>query len=469
MIKRNWAPACAGATRSLAAAATMALVGCTVGPDYKRPDVDLPASFGTAQLQTPAAPNWWQAFNDPALDQLIAEALASNQDLRAAAERIEQSRALLGLARSDQFPEATVDASVGRTRASELGSFPLPPDAIETKSHRLVLRASWEIDFWGRYRRATEAARADLVASEAGADAVRASLIADVARGYFALRSLDQRLVTLERDRVGREKSLELQKLRLDAGVVSELEYAQVESDLRTSESLVPTVRQLRVRQESALALLVGRTPRGIMEVAIAPGSPAMPDVAVPAGLPSELLLRRPDLREAEARLHAATARIGVARAAYFPSISLTGYYGGESQSLSDLFSPAARTWSIAGGLIQPIVAAGRIQSGVDLADARAREAEALYRRAIANSFREVRDAIAAQANARDAVEAQARREGALVRSLELARLRYDNGAINLFELLETERRLLLARLDAIEAERDRRNAVVELYIALGA
>ncbi len=417
----------------------------------------------------PASPTWWKVFSDPVLDRLVDEALANSHDLRAAAERIEQARALLGVARADQLPDIGVDASVGRTRASERGSFPLPPEAIETSTYRVVLRAAWELDFWGKFRRASEAARAELAASEAGRDAVRASLLADVSRGYFALRALDRRLTTLERTREGRLKGLELQKLRLDAGLASELEYRQVEADLRTAEALVPALRQLRVRQESALAVLVGRTPRAMFEGAIDRGMPATPAVEVPAGLPSELLLRRPDLREAEARLHAANARIGVARADYFPSITLTGYFGQESTSLSDIFSPSARTWSFAGGLLQPLLSAGRIQSGVDLANARAREAEQLYRRAIANSFRAVRDAIAAQTHARDALTAQAEREAALQRTLELARLRYDNGAISLFELLETERQLLLARLDAIDAERDRRNAIVELYLALGA
>ena len=447
----------------------LTIAGCTLGPDYKRPEVDLPKDFGVAQSPLPAAPTWWGVFADPVLDRLVEEALAQSYDLRAAAERIEQSRALLGVARSAQLPEAGVDASVARNRASELGSFPLPPEFVETTTHRLVLRAAWELDFWGKYRRGTEAARAELAATEAGRDAIRATLVADVARLYFELRAIDRRLETLDRDRLGRVKALELQKVRLDAGMVSELEYRQIESDLRTSEAAVPALRQARVRQESALALLVGRSPRAVFETAIQPGTPATPEVEVPAGLPSELLLRRPDLREAEARLQAANARIGVARAAYFPSISLTGFYGGESQSLGDIFSSSARTWSFAGGLLQPLFAAGRLRSQEELADARAREAAELYRRAIANSFRDVRNAIAAQTNAREALAAQALREQAHARTLELARLRYDNGAISLFEVLETERRLLLARLDAIDAERDRRNAIVELYLALGA
>jgi outer membrane protein, multidrug efflux system len=457
-------------TRALAAIAmASALAGCTVGPDYVRPQVELPATLGVAQSPSPAGERWWSLFQDPVLDRLVDEALAANRDLRVAAHRIDQARAQLGIARADQWPDAGIQYDRSRTRASERGSFPLPPEAIETNTHRLVLRASWELDFWGRYRRASEAARAELAASEAGRDAVRASLIGDVARGYFALRALDRRLESATRTAEGRARALELQQLRLDAGVVSELEYRQVESDLRAAQALVPVIRQQRHEQEGALALLLGRSPRAVMAAAVERGDPATPSVEVPAGLPSDLLLRRPDLRQAEERLRAANARIGVARAAFFPSITLTGYFGGESQSLGDLFSGPSRTWSLAGGLLQPLLESQRIRGGVDLENARTREAAELYLQSIANAFREVRDALAAQGNAREAHAAQRERERALVRTAELARLRYDNGAVSLFEVLEAERQLFAARLEAIDAERNRRNAIVDLYLALGA
>ena len=450
--------------------ATMLLAGCTVGPSYSRPDVDLPKEYGVAQASVPAPQHWWTVFNDPVLDRLVEEALSANRDLRAAAERIEQARAQVAMTRSDQFPSAGVEASKARSRASALGAVEIPPEFLTTNVHRLVLRFSWELDFWGKYRRASEAARADLLANEAGRDAVRSSLVGDVVRGYFELQAIDRRMDVTERTLLGRRKALDLQRMRLDAGVVSELEYRQVESDQRTTEALVPVLRLARIRQEGALALLFGRSPREVYEARVDRGTPVTPLVVeVPAGVPSDLLLRRPDLRAAEARLHAANARIGVARAAYFPKISLTGFYGGESQALGDLFSGPARTWNIAGGLLQPLLASGQIRGGVDLADARTREAAQLYQKAVANAFREVRDAIAAQSYLRDALAAQREREGALIRTLELARLRYDNGTTSLFELLETERQLLLARIEAIGAERDRRDAIVELYLALGA
>ncbi|MGZ5112663.1 MAG: efflux transporter outer membrane subunit [Usitatibacter sp.] len=448
----------------------MILAGCAIGPDYRRPDTQLPKEFAVPQSAQPAPERWWVLFSDPVLDGLVDEALAANHDLKAAAERILQSRAQFAIARSDQWPDVGIDASRSRNRTSQRTNIPLPPDAIESNDNRLVLRASWELDFWGKYRRATEAARAELSASEAGRDAIRASLVGDVTRGYFALRALDRRIEVAQRTLLGRDKALELQKLRLDAGVVSELEYRQVESDLRGAQALVAVLRQQQSQQEGALAVLLGRSPREVFAARIERGTTATPvAVEVPAGVPSDLLLRRPDLRQAEDRLRAANARIGVARAAYFPSITLTGFIGGESQALGDLFTGPARTWNVAAGVLQPLWASGAIKGGVELANARTREAAELYQKAIANAFREVRDAIAAQTNLREAQAAQQQREGALARSLELERLRYDNGTVSLFEVLETERQLLVARQEAIDAERDRRNAIVDLYLALGA
>lgn len=447
----------------------LALAGCAVGPDYARPGTELPKDFAAGQSAVPIAQDWWTLFQDPVLDALVAESLAANRDLAAAAERIEQARAQFVVTRSDQLPAVGIGGGASRDRASEKGSFPPPAESIESSTYRLVLRAAWEIDFWGKYRRATEAARADLAATEAGRDAIRASLVAEVVRGYFALRAIDASLETALRTLEGRRKSLELQGLRQEAGVVSELELRQVESDVAGAQALVPLLERRRTSLEGVLALLAGRSPRAVFEAKLERGSPATPTaVEVPAGLPSELLLRRPDLREAEARLQAANARIGVARAAYFPSITLTGFFGGESQSLSDLFSGPARTWSVAAGLLQPLYGAGQIAAGVDLADARTREAALGYQQAIANAFREVRDAIAAQGQTRDVLLAQRSREKSLARALELARLRYEGGTVSLFDVLETERLLLAVRLEAIDAERDRRNAIVDLYIALG-
>jgi multidrug efflux system outer membrane protein len=459
---RIWATACAGATGLL-------LASCTVGPDYKRPEMDLPKDYGVTQSAAQLPQKWWSVFGDPVLDKFVEEALAANYDLKAAAARIENARGRLAIARAPLTPDVGIRGTVSRDRASALGAAQIPPDFLETQTHRLELAASWELDFWGKYRRGSEAARAELVATEAGAESVRLTLIGDVVRGYFALNALDRRLEVAQRTLAGREKALELQQVRLDAGVVSELEYRQIESDVLGARALVPVIRQARIQQEGALAVLLGRTPRDVMESSIDRGTPGLPSVEVPAGLPSELLLRRPDLRQAEESLHAANARIGVARAAYFPSITLTGFYGGESQALGDLFTAQARTWSIAGGLLQPLFAGGQIRGAVQAAEASTSEAEQVYRKAVANAFREVRDAIAAQSNLREAAVAQRGRETALERTYELARLRYDNGTVSLFDVLDTERQLRLVRLEAIDADRERRGAIVDLYLALGA
>lgn len=457
-------------TRPLLAATLAGLLGaCALGPDYERPAVELPESLGTPQASTPAPQRWWALFGDAALDALIAEALEANRDLRAAAERVEQARAQLEVARAEQIPTARVEASRSRDKATELGSFPLPPDAIYTSTNRLALRATWEIDFWGKYRRASQAARAELAASEAGRDAVRNALAGDVARGYFELHALDGSLAVAERTLRGRAKALELAQLRFDNGMLNELELNQVRSDLLAARALVPQLAQRRLRQEGALAVLLGRSPRAVYEARIDRGVAATPEaLEVPAALPSDLLLRRADLRQAEERLKAANARIGVARAAYFPSIRLTGLYGGESQELSDLFLGRARAWSLGADLLQPLFAGGQLRGGVDLANARTREAALAYVQAIAVAFREVREAIADQAARREVLEVQRQRERALERTVDLARLRYDNGVYSLFELLDAERQLLAVRLNAIEAERDRRHAIVDLYLALG-
>jgi multidrug efflux system outer membrane protein len=454
---------------ALAVLVAAALAGCAIGPDYVRPEAELPGDYAVAQSSAAIAERWWTLFGDPALDALVEESLAANADLAAAAQRIEQAQAQFVVTRSAQYPAVGIEGSRSRDRSSEMSAFPPPAGSIESDTHRLVLRASWEIDFWGKYRRASEAARADLAASEAGRDAIRASLVGEVARGYFNLRALDASLEVARRTLEGRRMSLQMQRIRLESGVISELELRQVESDVAGAEALVPVLERSRAAQEGALALLAGRSPRAVFEARIDRGRTATPPVVeVPAGLPSDLLLRRPDLREAEERLKAANARIGVARSAYFPSITLTGFYGGESQQLADLFTGPARTWSLAAGLLQPVYAAGQIAAGVDFADARAREAEIAYRQAIANAFREVRDAIGAQSTTREALRAQQAREQVLARTLELARLRYEGGTVSLFDVLETERQLLLVRLEAIAAQRERRAAIVDLYLALG-
>jgi len=453
----------------VAALAALALSGCiNVGPDYVRPETTVPERWGTPPPAVAIDPQWWKIFNDAELDKLVGEALAHNRDLAIAAARIEQARGQLAVTRSYESPDVGIQGSRGRERQSQSGSFPVEPQYVVANSNRWGLAASWELDFWGKYRRATEASRAELLASEAGRDAVRATLVADVVRGYVALAAIDRNRTIALRTLEGRRIAMDLQRKRLDAGVISELDLRQLEATVAAAEALVPVIDQNRVRQETALAVLLGRSPREVYDPVVGRGPIATPIAQVPPGLPSEVLLRRPDLRESEAKLVAANARIGVARAAYFPAISLTGFYGSESVQLSNLFSGPASAWNMVGQLTQPLWAGGQIRGGVQVAEARQQEAALQYQQAIANAFREVRDALAAQSNFSESVAAQLKRENALATSLEMQALRYKGGLANLFELLQTEDDLLKARLELVEAERLQRAAIVDLYTALG-
>jgi multidrug efflux system outer membrane protein len=296
---------------------------------------------------------WWTLYADAQLNLLVDEALTHNNDLLVAAARVEESRALLGVTRADQLPGVTAGAAASRNRISQRTATAFPGIPTEYDDYSVTLNASWEIDFWGKYRRATEAARAQLLASESARDALELSLAADVTRGYFNLRAFDAQVeITRQRLEI-RKKALALEQLRFDAGEESELALRQVEAETMAAQALLPSLEQLRSEQESALEVLLGRNPRALLEAGVERGSEldalALPP-AIPAGLPSDLLERRPDLREAGQHLVASNALIGVARAAYYPSISLTGAFGFESQSLSNLFSPSAQIWQFAAG-----------------------------------------------------------------------------------------------------------------------
>lgn len=453
------------------------LAGCAIGPDYQRPAVELPSGFAAAPAgavaETPSK-SWWIVFNDPVLNSLIDEALAHNLDLVAAAARVTEAQALLGLAVTDQTPVAYAAASRTGNRNSGASANSGPGQPLQSTTNRVTLNVSFEIDFWGKYRRATEAARAELLSVQANRNALRLSLTAQVAQGYFNLRALDARIaVTGQAIRRG-DEALAMQTKRFDAGVISEFDYRQRFAEVDSGRAQLPPLQSQRNNQERALGVLLGRSPREIMSGRVdrpqaGAGRPALAAaIAVPAGLPSDLLLRRPDLIEAEQKLIAANARIGVARAAYFPSISLTGLLGSESSSLGDLFSGPARIWNFAGNLTQPLWGAGRIGRQVEIAEARTEQVVAQYRNAIANAFREVQDAIQAQAAAREVLDIEQRRVTSLSKSTDLARLRYENGVASQLDVIDAERSLLLAELNRIEAERAMQASIADLYKALG-
>ncbi len=459
-------------------AVAAALAGCMMGPDYKRPAMELPASYAaapaSATVVTASHTTWWTTYNDAVLNGIVDEALKNNRDLVVGAARVAESRALLGLAISDQVPAVYAAAGRDRIRNSQATNNSGEGMPVMSTTNRVSLNISYEIDFWGKYRRATEAARADLLSVEANRDALRLSMVTQVVQGYFNLLALDSQVTATEQAVRRGQEALDLQKKRFDAGVISEFDFQQRAAEVDGARAQLPPLQSQRGRQERALGVLLGRSPRAVMEGKVERSSTRLSTmtpgntIIAPAGLPSDLLLRRPDLVEAEQKLVAANARIGAARAAFFPSISLTGLLGSESSALGDLFSGPARTWSFAGQLIQPLWGAGRINRQVEAVEARNDQAVAQYQNAIANAFREVQDAIQAQAAAREVNEIEQRRVTALSKSWNLAKLRYDNGVASQLDVIDAERNLLMAELNRLEAERSLRAAVADLYKALG-
>jgi len=443
-------------------------------PDYTKPAVDLPAGWRDAPADGVQARDarWWKVYGDPVLDRLVDEALAHNANVMLAIARVDEARAALSATSADQGPQVSASANRSRTRASQRGPTPLPQGVDpQFNDTRVAVGVSYEIDLWGRLRNATHAARADLLATEAARETVLITLTSDVAQAYFALRAFDGQLEATRRSLAARSEALGMQKKRFDVGDISEFDYRQLQADVAAERALLPVLELQRAQQENALAVLLGKSPRAIYEGALEAGSDPEDRtlaIVVPAGLPSDLLLRRPDLIQAEQTLIAANARVAVARAAYFPTLSLTGTLGSESVALSDLFTGPAGMWQAALAAGQPIYAGGRIDAQVQAAGARERQALAQYQLAIQNAFRDVRDALVAQAKARERLEAESERVTALRTTLRFARLRYQNGMTGQLEVLDAERNLLAAEQNRIDALRSQRAAIADLFKALG-
>ena len=460
---------------TLVMAVAMLVAGCSsMGPRYNKPAVEVPAAWSTVSATGAEVRNtqWWTVYAERVLDQLIAEALANNANLSLAAARVDEARAALKFAAAEETPGARINLDNSRSRISQRGSQPSPAGSDPVRNDfRATLDVSYELDLWGRLRSATQAARADLLASEAARSTVRIALTSDVAQGYFALRALDEQIAVTRRSLASRSESLAIQRKRVEFGLLSDYEFRQRESEVAAARAQLPALERARSRQENALAVLLGRSPRAIYEGGVDAGSDGgnvAAAVVVPSDMPSELLLRRPDLVETEQRLIAANARIGVARAYYFPAISLSGYLGSESTALSSLFSGPAMIWRFAAALSQPLWVSGRIESQVEVATARQQQALSQYQGAIQNAFREVRDALVAPVKARDQLDAETQRVTALRETLRLARLRYENGLVSQLDVLDAERGLLAAEQNRIDALRAQRTAIADLFKALG-
>ena len=455
--------------RPIAFVAAGLLAACTVGPDYRKPDVDAPASFQYLPSDAADTANveWWKLFGDPVLDGLIDEALANNRNVRIATANVEQAAAVFTQARSSLFPQLGYGLSGARERISESGVRPefasLIPNPVT--AYQAALSVSWEIDLWGRIRRESEAARANLLATAEARRGVVLSLVAGVATNYLQLRGLDGQLEVAKKTLGVYAESVKLFELQFKYGQVSQMNVAQARSQYETAAAQIPQLEVQIAQSEDALAILVGRNPgpiprgRTISELA-AP--------AVPSGLPSSLLERRPDLTQAEQQLVAANAQIGAAKALYFPRITLTGAFGASSPELSDLFKGPARIWSYAGQLAGPIFTFGAVSGQVAQAEAAQRAALESYRLSIQNAFGDVDNALIANAKGREQVAAQERLVAALSDYTRLARLQYNGGYAPYSTVLQAEQALFPAELNLVAYRAATLNTSVNLYKAMG-
>lgn len=454
--------------RVICAALFLSLLGCAVGPDYRRPRVEVPQAWRIEEKEAGEMANtaWWEQFKDPVLNGLIRAALQENKDLKIASARVEEFLGIYAVTRSALLPQVFADASVERNRVTERGAAPLSPLVANPATlHQAGLAGSWEIDLWGRLRRAAEAARADLLSREEGRRAVILTLVAAVAGSYVNLRDLDRQLEIARHTARTRKESYRIFQLRFQGGVISELQLNQVKSEYEQALLTIPVLEKSIARQENALSVLLGRNP-GPIPRGKAVDELALP--AVPAGLPSDLLVRRPDIRQAEQDLVAANARIGVARSLYFPSISLTGFFGWASSDLSHLFTWPARTWTYAVPLTVPVFTAGAVSGQVKAAEAIREQSLRQYQKVIQTAFREVEDALIDQRRTREQLAVQQRQANTLRDYARLARLRYENGYTSYIEVLDAERSLFNAQLALTQIRGALFQSMVTLYQAMG-
>ncbi len=455
-------------SRMIIAALCTALAGCVMGPDYKRPEVTAPTAFQYTTLDAVDSSDtlWWQQFGDPLLDSLIDEALAHNSNIAIAAANVQQASALLTQTRSQFFPQVGYGAGGGRERtrepafAAQLPNYPNP-----TTAYQAALQATWEIDLWGRVQRQSEAVLADVLATEEARRGVILSLVAQVANSYLQLRGLDAQLAVAQQTLGTYAESVDLFKLQFEYGQVSQMNVAQAESQYETAAAQIPLIESQIAQTQNALAVLIGRDPGPISR------GKTIDDLklpSVPAGVPSQLLTRRPDLRQSEQQLIAANAQIGAAKALYFPTISLTGAFGGASSDLSNLFKGSARTWSYAGSIVGPIFTFGAVSGQVSQAEAGQVAALENYKLSIRNAFADVDNALIANSKLREQLAAQVKLVAALKQYNELARLLYDGGYESYSTVLQAEQALFPAELNLASIRASLFASAVNIYKAMG-
>ncbi|VVM36131.1 Outer membrane protein OprM [Pseudomonas fluorescens] len=447
----------------------LSLTGCMLGPDYQRPATDAPDAYRYADQEANNLSNtlWWEQFKDPVLNDLIRSALAENKDIKIAAARVEEFQGRYGVVRSQMFPQIGAGAQGSRSRAPR-DNGPVPLDSSVDpiyKNYQATLNVSWELDVWGRLRRLNESARADLLSSEEGRRTVILSLVSSVASSYIALRNLDRQLEIARTTAKARGDSYDIFKLRFGAGTISEMELAQNLSEFQRTQASVAQFESQVAQQENNLAVLLGRNPGPIIR---GRDLTQLTLPSVPAGLPSDLLERRPDLRQAELNLISANAQIGAAKALYFPTISLTGLLGSVSNQLSNLFTGPSATWSYGLAASMPIFTAGGIAGQVQQAEAFQQQTLLVYQQSIQSAFRDVENALVAASKSREQLASQASQVEALRTYTRFARLRYDNGYTSYIEVLDAERSLFDAELNYTQTRGSVFTAMIDVYKATG-
>ncbi len=447
----------------------MALVasGCAIGKDYKRPDIEMPDKFSiqesSAKEQIDSA--WWEGFNDPKLNVLIVESIKQNQDVRIAVARINEYAGRYQATKSEMFPQVGAGAQGGRQKIPDNDILSMMGMNPTYNTWTVSANANWELDIWGKLRRANEAARADLLSQEYSKRAVLLSLVTSVAQGYLNLINLDLQLVISKQTADSRKGTLQIFQDRYAGGVVSEVELNQVISEYQLALAKIPQIEKAISQQENALCVLMGRNP-GHIDRNVDPDNQKLP--LIPSGLPSDLLERRPDIMQAEQALIAANAKIGVAKAQYFPSISLTAALGSTSAELSDLFTGPAQIWNFTVPITMPIFTAGAIRGQVKAAEAIREETLANYKKTIQSAFADVDDSLTGYQKITEQGAAQEKQVQALRNYRDLSYLRYENGYTDYLEVLDADSRLFDTELSYVQTKSNQAFAVVNIYKAMG-
>jgi multidrug efflux system outer membrane protein len=443
--------------------------GCmTIGPDYRPPQIDIPTSWRVEEKEARDLANtaWWEQFNDPVLNGLVSTALQENKDLRIATARVEEFFGRYFSTRGNQYPLAGASGSASRERVTEKGPTPIPPGVDKTFNfYQAFLSASWELDFWGKFRRATEAAQAELFSREEARRTVVLTLVSAVAGTYVEILALDKQLEITRHTAESRKQTWDLFQLRFDKGIISEVDVSQADAEYQDALARVPDIELSIAQAENALSVLLGRNP-GPIPRGLAIDQLILPEV--PLGLPSSLLERRPDLRAAEQALVAANAQIGVAKSLYFPTISLTGAFGTVSTDLSDLFTGPSKVWNYGVPLTVPIFTAGRIGGQVKGAEAFEQQALYSYLQTVQNAFREVDDALVDRAKSQQRLQALANQVKALKNYARLARMRYDEGYTSYLEVLDAERSLFNTELTYTSTQNTLFRSLTNIYKSMG-